>query len=154
MSEVFVNLTKGQKVLVDPEDYKSLSEFHWQAQENRTKTGYYAVRNDGFSINGTRLKVKMHRQIMNCPDGYEVDHINGNTLDNRKSNLRICTHRENIQSQKSRGGKSSFRGITLHKNNLWRARITVNYKRIHLGLFKTELEAKLAHDQAREKFYV
>ena len=154
MSEVLIELTKNQNAIIDAEDLEKLSSFHWQAQHTRTKKGFYAVRNDGNDSKGVRLKVKMHRQIIDCPCGYEVDHINGNTLDNRKSNLRICSHMENIQSQKSRGGKSQYRGITLHINNLWRARITVNYKRIHLGLFKTEYEAHLSHEEARKKYYV
>lgn len=155
MSEVyFIYLTKNQKTLVDKEDYDYLNQFHWQAIAGRTKKEFYAIRNNGYASNGTRLKVRLHRELMNAPDGYEVDHINGDTLDNRKSNLRICSHAENVRNQKSRGGKSIYRGVTKHINGYWRSRITVNYRRIHLGLFKTEYEAHLACEKARKEKYV
>lgn len=154
MSEIcFVPLTKGQQAIVDKDDYEQIMLFNWQAQPTRTKNGFYAVRNNGEDKKGTRLKAKMHRQIMNCPNEYEVDHINGNTLDNRKCNLRICTHAENIRNQKSRGGKSKYRGVTKHINNYWRARITINYKRICLGLYKKQKEAYQAVLNAQRKYY-
>lgn len=148
-----IQLTKGQHAIVDDEDYDNLSQFNWQAQLTRTKNGFYAVRNDGYDERNVRLKTKMHRQIMNCPDGYDVDHINGNTLDNRKCNLRIFTHAQNIQQQKSRGGKSLYRGVTQHHDGNWRARITVNYKRISLGVFKSQEEAYEAVKIAQGEYY-
>lgn len=148
-----IQLTKGKFTLVDKEDYEQLILFNWQAQSTRLKNGFYAVRNNGVDNRGVRLKVKMHRQIMDCPEVFEVDHINGDTLDNRKCNLRICTHAQNIQSQKSRGGKSEYRGVTKHINGNWRARISVNYKRICLGVYKTQDEANHAVIEAHRKYY-
>ena len=154
MSETFfIGLTREQHALVDKEDYELLSSFCWQAQPTRLENGFYAVRNNGENSNGTRLKVKMHRQIMNCPDGMEIDHINGDTLDNRKSNLRIVSHSINIKNQKSRGGKSKYRGVTEHACYGWRARITVDYKRISLGVYKTEQEAFKAVQKAQGEYY-
>lgn len=148
-----IKLTDNLYALVDKDDYDKLIKFNWHSQPASNKKGFYANRNDGFDENGRRLQVKMHRQIMNFPDGMDVDHINGNTLDNRKSNLRICTHAENCQNQKSRGGKSQYRGITKHKNGKWRARLGLNYKRVHIGLFDTEEEAASALEIARKKYY-
>jgi hypothetical protein len=148
-----IKLTRNLFVLVDNDDFKILSRFNWQADPNRNKTKYYARRNNGYNNKGTRLKMPMHRQIMKCPSGYEVDHINGDTLDNRKINLRVCSHLKNIQNQKSRGGKSIYRGVTKHHDGNWRARITVNYKRISLGVFKTQENAYEAVKKAQEKYY-
>ena len=150
----YIELTKGHKSLVDDDDYEILNSFNWQAQPTRLKDGYYAIRNNGCDKKGTRLKVRMHRSIMNCPTGFEVDHINGNTLDNRKSNLRIVTHDVNIKNQKSRlVGKSKYRGVTQHAHLGWRARITINYKRICLGVFPTEEMAAEAAIAARKELY-
>lgn len=148
-----IKLTKEQVTMVDCDDYEQLMLFNWQAQSTRLKNGFYAVRNNGTNESGTRLKIKMHRQIMSCPDVMEVDHINGNTLDNRKSNLRICTHAQNIQYQHGRGGKSKFRGVTKHHDGNWRARISVAYKRISLGVYKTQEEAYQAVLNAQRKYY-
>ena len=107
-----IKLTRDQYAIVDKEDHGLLLEYNWYATPNRTKKSFYAGRNDGEDERGARLKTSMHRQIMNCPAGMDVDHINGDTLDNRKINLRICTHSNNIKNQKSRGGKSKYRGVT------------------------------------------
>ena len=149
----FISLTNSQKSLVDYEDFLILKNYKWQAQPTRLKDGFYAVRNNGYNEQGTRLKVKMHRQVMNCPSGYEVDHINGNTLDNRKSNLRIIEHSANIKNQKSRGGKSKYRGVTKHGHYGWRARLMVNYKRICLGVYDTQETAFEALQVAYRKYY-
>ncbi len=160
-----IKLTRGQYALVDNEDYELLSSFNWQATQSSNNKTFYARRNNGYGKNKQRLKVSMHRQIMNFPIGSEVDHINGNTLDNRKCNLRICTHSQNVQSQKDRGGKSKYRGVTKHiikhqlksgekiYSNGWRARISVNYKRICLGVYKTQKQAYQAVLNAQRKYY-
>ena len=85
---------------------------------------------------------------MNAPDGMEVDHINGNGLDNRKANLRLCTRAQNQMNSIKRTGKSSiFKGVSWHKNAWkWRANIKINQKDIHIGYFDTELEAAEAYD--------
>lgn len=141
-----IELTRGQFALVDDEDFEELNQYYWQAQPTRTKTGYYAVRNNGYSLAGVRLKVKMHREIMACPKGLEVDHRNGDFLNNCRSNLRICTHAENAKNQRKRKGSSHYKGVKRH-TNYWRADIMVNYKRYFLGLFKTQEEAKAAYNQ-------
>lgn len=153
MSEVFwIPLTQGFVAIVDGDDYERLRRYSWHAQWNRTRTKVYAVRNAGTDKRGVRLKVKMHREIMNAPPDLEVDHFNGDTLDNRKQNLRACPHIVNIQNQQSRGGKSAHRGVTRHKRG-WRARITVNYKRRCLGVFATEEEAAQAYREAATRCY-
>ena len=89
------------------------------------------------------------------PEGMEVDHINGNSLDNRKSNLRICTHKENVRNQKlSAANTSGYRGVSWNKaSKKWEAYIKVNQKRIYLGKFVDILDAARAYaKKAKECF--
>lgn len=90
----------------------------------------------------------MHRYIMNCPEDMVVDHINGDRLDNRKSNLRICTqHQNNMAGSRKKNSKSLFKGVSpCHSSNKWRATVTFNYKQYHAGYHDTEEEAGRAYD--------
>ena len=89
----------------------------------------------------------MHREIINAPAGMQIDHINGNGLDNRKANLRLCNNAQNQQNRRKRSRATSlFKGVGWHDNR-WRARITVNGKQIEIGRFKSEFLAAEAYDQ-------
>jgi len=96
---------------------------------------------------------KIHNFVMWSPDGHEIDHINGNTLDNRKENLRIVTRSENLQNKKSRS-QHKERGITFKKDDKrikkWVAEIHKNKKRYHLGYFLTKAEAVNARRDAEK----
>src|SRR5690606_4820994 len=86
--------------------------------------------------------------------GEILDHINHNTLDNRKSNLRPCKNKENIMNMRSRGGTSNFKGVYLDKrNNKWISRIQINYKSIYIGSYNNEIEAAKAYDEAAKKYF-
>src|ERR1051325_6561101 len=102
-----IKLTRGKYAIVDDEDYGSLSKFKWCAhQPTKSREIYYASRRYRLE-KGHYPFVLMHRQIMNPPKGYVVDHINGDSLDNRRVNLRIVTQRENTLNQKKhREGKT------------------------------------------------
>jgi hypothetical protein len=92
-------------------------------------------------------KVSMHRLIIGATPGQITDHINGDTLDNRRANLQICTTSQNAQKMKDRGGVSRFRGVVYHKpTGLWMAQIGHEMKRFYLGYFKTEEDAALAYN--------
>lgn len=83
-----------------------------------------------------------------------MDHINGNTLDNRKKNLRLCTNQQNVASQhKLKKNESGFKGISKNKIGIWRARLRVNYKEIYIGSFHTAKEAAEAYDKAAIKYF-
>ena len=93
--------------------------------------------------------ILMHRLIMNAPVGMDVDHINGNRLDNRKINLRICTRAQNRKNCRSRGGSSRFKGVTWDKSKKrWTAQIQSDKKHYLIGRFKKENEAARAYDVA------
>ena len=151
-----ITLTKGKVAVVDDEDYEWLSKYKW------CFNGYgYAVRGrkKHEKVNGRRGVIFLHREVMKTPTGMITDHINKNTLDNQKKNLRICTPSQNNQNMKVR--KDSFsgeRGIryitdrpTLKKR--WLARIQYNYKQINLGYYKTMKEAIAARKMAVEKLW-
>ena len=96
----------------------------------------------------------MHGLIMPAPDGQFVDHINGNGLDNRRENLRLVTHQQNSFNQKHHGGSSKFKGVSIDRiSGSWRAYITVDGKRKHLGRHGTEIDAAKAYDMAAKEFF-
>jgi hypothetical protein len=91
--------------LVDKEDYERLNQYSWRLHEFRC-----AIRTT--KKNGKVITIRMHREIMNTPKGMDTDHINGNPLDNRKVNLRICTHQQNSWNvKKHKDGKYRYKGV-------------------------------------------
>lgn len=100
--------------------------------------------------------IEMHRFIVKAKKGEIVDHINGNTLDNRRKNLRVVTNSENIRKGKIRtNNRSGITGVSFDKERKrWLAEIKIMYKHIHLGRFKTKKEAIKARKEAEKKYYV
>lgn len=95
----------------------------------------------------------MHREITQAKEGEVVDHINHNTLDNRKINLRVCTHRQNMRNQvKPKNNTSRFKGVNKEKGR-WRARILVDKKRLSLGMFENIFDAVFARREAEAVYY-
>lgn len=147
-----IPLTKGYVALVDDEDYERVAIHKWCAAFRSSKDGgvkVYAkrsVRKPG----GIQKSLYLHRTIMNAPDGIEVDHINGDPLDNQRSNMRMCTHAENLRNQRPQtGGTSKHRGVSWCKRDArWQVHIKVNGKRLYLGNFTDEDDAARAYDAA------
>ncbi len=137
-----LELSYGKHAIVDAADYEQLSKYRWCALE-KGRSWYAKTLNR----NGTILS--MHRLILNAPKGLFVDHINHNGLDNRKKNLRLCTHLENLRNARPRkGGSSKYKGVCWEKaKKRFRAKIQHNRKGIHLGYFKNEIEAAKAYDR-------
>ncbi len=131
-----IELTQGEVTIVDDEDFEVLNAFKWFAHKRRGK--YYVGRNGGKYPH--RVMLHMHRIIMDCPKEMQIDHKNGNGLDNRKENLRICTNAENQQNKrKNKTAISGYKGIRWHKrDHRWQARIKVNGKSKHLGYFTSK----------------
>lgn len=152
-----IELTQGKFALVDDEDYEELNKYKWYANYSPNTKTFYAVRN--YSVGKKKQKaVKMHRHIMQLK-GYDIsgkviDHINHDTLDNTKGNLRVCTHSQNLMNAKMpRRNTSGFRGVTLIQSKYWIAQININRKQTYLGSFKSKEDAYEAYISAREKYY-
>jgi len=144
-----IKLTQGKVALVDDEDYDYLNQWKWHAV--RIRNTYYASRNSPY-INGRRKPIRMQWKIISVSKGLVADHIDGNGLNNQKSNLRVCTNQQNSFNHKRGINKSGYKGVG-YVDGLVRARICINGKLIHLGMYKNEIEAAKAYDSAAIYYY-
>ena len=140
------------EVLVDDEDFDYLNQFLWGVVGNGTHI--YAAR--GTRKKGQKYsKILMHRFIMNVNDKkVMIDHVNGNTLDNRKSNLRIADRMKNLRNSKLRSDSNcKYKGIGFRKGKYF-ARIQINpKKRLFLGYYNTDVDAAKAYDIAAKQYF-
>lgn len=144
-----IPLTQGYVALIDDADFETVSDFNWYA----IKKGKYAARNVQ-NPNGTRTVLLMHKFLM--PGVPEIDHEDGDGLNNQRKNLRPATHRQNLQGfQKKRAGASSiFRGVTWDKQyQNWKTQVQVDGKNTYVGRFSDEDEAARAYDDAASRFF-
>lgn len=146
-----IELTKGQVAMVDDECYERLSAMTWSASPSR---GTYYARHTA-RINQRNVTVRMHRLILNAPENMQVDHINGNGLDNRRCNLRLCTQAENMRNKRKRSkNKSGFKGVCWHRKiKKWQAAILGNGERRYLGYFVDPADAARAYDKAATELH-
>jgi len=144
-----IYLTRGLVTLLDNDDYESMRHWTWYASNSSKHP--YAIRR---LSQPPRPIIVMHRVIMNAPDDAVVDHINGDSLDNRRCNLRICTTQENVRNRRTRAASSGFKGVSLHsQSRLWRAAIHIDAKQITLGYFKDAVDAAHAYDDAAREYF-
>ena len=146
-----IKLTQGMFALVDNCDYPEMSNYRWYALKNGNT--WYAARNVGKCPH--RKKVLMHRQILGALPGQQCDHMNHNGCDNRRMNIRLCTSAQNRMNERPRkGGSSKFKGVSFNKEcRKWKAQITLNGKRKHLGYFTKEIDAVKARDDAERELF-
>lgn len=146
-----IQLTQNKIAVVDDEDFESLNRFKWFAQKN--KQTFYAARNEPRAA-GKRTLILMHKIISGARGKIQIDHCDGDGLNNRKINLRIATNQQNSQNRRPNGLTSKFKGVFYNAaRNKWQAQITVDKKRKMLGRFQTENEAARAYDAAaRQNF--
>lgn len=142
------------KITLDEQALELYQKHKWTFKN--TKHTSYLYRH--VYVNGKKYKTNMfHRELLQCTDRKEViDHINGDGLDNRKNNIRICTQAQNMSNQKKqiRATSSKYKGVKFDKSrNLWHARIKPNSKEIFLGRFDSEHAAAIAYNIAAKKYF-
>jgi hypothetical protein len=137
--QILLNGNSGKSVIIDDEDWPKVSSYKWYLH-----SAGYAVRT--YMKDRKNYAIYMHREIMGSAQN--IDHINGNKLDNRKDNLRICTQKENTWNNGvSTANTSGYKGVYWNKQrNKWAAKINRHGKQIHIGLFDTPEEAAKAYN--------
>ena len=152
-----IPLTHGQVALVDDEDYNLLRQHKWSARWSKTTKSYYAVGNQPQPKIFSRVFYKtilMHRVIMKTPKGVDCDHIDHDTLNNQKYNLRNVTHSRNMMNQITphTNNKLGVLGVSLHKSG-FRAGMQIERKRIHFPIRHTLEEAIEDRKNAEIKYH-
>lgn len=148
-----IKLTRGKFALVDDADYEYLSQWKWFCE-----TSHHAARDQHIGMDGKReikKRIKMHRLIMGFPKAMEIDHIDGNPLNNQRRNLRIVTHAQNQKNLKTPiTNTSGFKGVSWSKvRRKWIAGIHVDGRGYNLGGFDTIEEAARKYNEvAVERF--
>lgn len=138
--------------IVGDSDYEFLVQWKWHSMKNRW--GVYAVRTRRKSDGPGSKFIYMHRVVAGTPEDKHCDHVNGQTLDNRPSNLRNANDRQNGWNQKKRAGVSKFMGVTWHsKTSKWVAWVRSGDKNKNLGYFSKEIEAAIRRDDASIEYY-
>lgn len=139
--------SKGKFTIVDDEDYEWLNQWRWSLIHPRRKSGGYVTRNVPDKETGKQKSILMHRLILDAPEGVLVDHINGNSLDNRRANLRLVTVSQSTANRrKFSNNTSGFKGVAFNKKA---RRWYMHFKM----LFDTPEEAARAYDKVARLFF-
>ena len=150
-----IKLTRGYVARVDDDDYERLGGFNWMAAIRGRRV--YAARSRPWKKGMTRGLLYMHREIMNPPQGLFVDHANGDGLDNRRSNLRVCTCQQNTRNRNGaqKNSKTGVRGVSYCKmTKRWKAQIGIpGIRTKYLGAYETIAEAAEVYWRANKQFF-
>lgn len=145
-----IKLTQNKYTIVDDADFAMLNQYKWYFH----KAGY-ALRTCHKPRNGKKqetFKVYMHHAVIGKYIGMDIDHIDGNALNNQRSNLRVCSHLENVMNRKKvdKTATSIFKGVYWNKKeNRWYARVAQKW----VGSFKKEIDAAKAYNQKALEFF-
>ena len=142
-----IQLTQGKVALVDDSDYEEMSKYRWYAHKDHNT--FYAHRKSPTDpVTHKRAMILMHAVIIGASRGMDVDHINGDGLDNRRCNIRIVTRRQNLQNLHIKK-TSKYPGVHLHnRSRKWQAQIRANGKWYYLGQYDDEATAALRYQIA------
>lgn len=142
-------VTKGYSAIVDDADYDYLSQFRWYALKKKETRTVYAVAD----IESKRIS--MHRLILAPPSCLEIDHINGDGLDNQRKNLRPATRQQNSCNlqRAPRNNKSGYKGVFQVENGKWRAVVKAHGKNHYLGRYATAQQAAEAYNEAAKLYH-
>lgn len=146
-----ISLTRGQEAIVDEADFEWLSQWKWYAYLNTRTKVFYARR----SLYPSKT-LSMHRVILGAQPSQIVDHVNRNTLDNRRANLRFVTVSQSNQNTRllSARNKSGFRGVSWNRAaKKWQATIQLNARSVRLGFFNSTKDAALIYDTAARELH-
>jgi len=137
--------------MVDDADFDWLNQWKWRASVKSNTV--YAI--TGIKRNGRRTSLLMHRAILGVTDSkVDVDHGDGNGLNNQRENIRSCTHSQNMMNQGSRRGLSKFKGVCFKQSSKrWAAAISINRRIKHIGYFSNEEDAGRAYNQFAKIHY-
>jgi hypothetical protein len=154
-----IPLTQGKFAMVDDADFDYIGQWKWRAIKDHKKDNYRAVREE------KNRTIYIHRQIMNSPNGMDVDHCNHNGLDNQRNNLRICTHAENLRNQlpqQRRNKTSKYKGVSRwagivkdgrHCYAMWVTQIKKNSKTVWKRYFRNEEDAARAYNEKAKEVH-
>jgi hypothetical protein len=145
-----IPLSHGKVTRVSDHRFEYLNQWEWRASFQKRNGNWYAVRRQGTK------NILMHRVITNAPGSMDVDHKDGDGLNNQDENLRVCTQTQNNWNRPMhKSNLVGYKGVNNHLGlgRLFRARILVNGKNISLGYFKTAIEAARAYDAAARKYF-
>lgn len=144
-----ITLTQGQLCIVDEQDWPLVKDMKWCAWTPNDGMTFYASTGYRAGPNKWRTKLMHHILIPVVPPGFVRDHENGIGTDNRRSNLRVCTRKQNNRNRRGNPGTSSqYRGVTWHKAaGKWSAQIKCDGRYYHLGLHESEIDAAVAYDR-------
>lgn len=148
-----ISLTKGFEAIIDDEDFDKVSRYRWYSDVKKRRV--YAGRSER-GDDGLPRSISMHRFILGHCGNLGVDHIDGNGLNNQKSNLRICTQTENLRAfqRKRHSATSKYRGVSWSSDRKkWLSQIVVNKKTINLGRYEDDMDAAKSYNIAAEKYF-
>jgi hypothetical protein len=152
MPNRLIELTQGKVAIVDAADYEWLSQWKWYAKLN---CGHWYACRKGYDDKGKRYDIFMHRVILDAPKGMLADHINGDGLDNSRSNLRLATSTENNHNRRtSRNNRSGFKGVwwsTTYQK--WGVSVSFGGKQRNIGYFDDLIKAAFARDVLEVKHH-
>ncbi len=146
---LFISVNPNHYAIIDDSDALTVLRHKWHYVNGYATTAIYRPETQ------SQQTLSMHRMIMGSPTGLEVDHINGDRLDNRRENLRVCSHANNASS-KRRGlnNTSRYKGVAWVKSRAkWMAYIQPKGRLINLGYYKNRHDAALAYNRAAQKWF-